>query len=370
MNEATTLEAVDEGQVAAGEATEPATDLSTRLTVFLTAQGALGDRGEVTGLRRLIGGYSREMWFFAIRRDGRETPYVLRMDPPELTTMLVTDRVQEWGFLRALRAEGTVRVPQAHWLDASGAELGRPAIIMERIPGRNMLEIWRSVSDEDRDIDDWAVRADELAKLVASYTRVDLSALPDFVARPTSWDDYMTACEERWRLAERSYPESVPLLRHIAGWLRANRPEPVALSLVHGDMQPNNVLADDDDRYYAVDWEMTHIGDPREDLGWWLYAELSNPAPYVSDFLERVCAVYREETGMTEAQVNPAVLRYFMVAASLGCLEDIMEQSSALAAGRTAAANVAYVSVCLPFMYSAYMNVIRDLTQTPTEAAR
>ena len=362
MNEATTLEAVDTKELAAMVGAEATADLTTKLRAFLHARGALADGGVVTGPRRLIGGYSREMWFFGISSRGHETPYVLRMDPPELTTMLVTDRVQEWGFLRALHDEGTVRVPRPHWIDETGAELGRPAIIMERIPGRNMLEIWRSESDEDRDIDDWAVRADELARLVASYTKVDLSALPEFVARPTSWDRYMTACEQRWRDAERSYPESVPLLRHIAGWLRANRPEPVDLSLVHGDMQPNNVLADEDNHYYAVDWEMTHVGDPREDLGWWLYTELSNPAPYVSHFLDRVCEVYRAETGMTEAKVNPSVLRYFMVAASLGCLEDIMEQS-----GRTVATNVAYVSVCLPFMYSSYMNIIRALMQTEQE---
>jgi aminoglycoside phosphotransferase (APT) family kinase protein len=285
--------------------------------------------------------------------------------------MLVTDRLQEWRFLTALQAEGTVRIPGPRWIDERGDELGRPAIVMERVPGRNTLELWRDVPDEDRDLGQWEARAVGLAKLLASYTRVGLDSLPAAVERPTSWSEYMASCEDRWRSIESAYPEPVPLLRYIAGWLEANRPEAAPLSLVHGDMQPNNVLIDAEENFYAVDWEMTHVGDPREDLGWWLFTELSNPAPFVSLFLDRFCETYRAETGLTESQVNPDVLRYFTVAASLGCYEDIMEQLTAFTHGRTQAANVGYVAVALPFMHSAWMRMIGEVSSDPDpEVAR
>lgn len=345
--------------------------MTERLTRFLSGRGALDGGARVLGVRRLIGGYSREMWYFDVARDGATDSYVLRMDPPELTTMLVTDRLQEWGFLTALQAEGTVRIPSPRWIDAHGAELGRPAIIMERVPGRNSLELWRDDSEEDRDLGQWEARAVGLARLLASYTRVGLDSLPASVERPTSWSAYMASCEQRWRGIEAAYPEPVPLLRYIAGWLEANRPEPVPLSLVHGDMQPNNVLIDAQESFYAVDWEMTHIGDPREDLGWWLFTELSNPAPFVSLFLDRVCETYRAETGLTESQLNPGVLRYFTVAASLGCYEDIMEQLTAFAEGRTEATNVGYVAVALPFMHDAWMRkIVGVMSATDQEVAR
>jgi aminoglycoside phosphotransferase (APT) family kinase protein len=232
---------------------------------------------------------------------------------------------------------------------------------MDRVAGRNTLELWRDVSDEDRDLDQWEARSIGLAKLLASYTRVGLDSLPASVERPTSWSEYMASCEERWRAIEAAYPEPVPLLRYIAGWLEANRPEPVPLSLVHGDMQPNNVLIDAEENFHAVDWEMTHIGDPREDLGWWLFTELSNPAPFVSLFLDRVCETYRAETGLTESQLNPDVLRYFTVAASLGCYEDIMEQLTAFTHARTQATNVGYVAVALPFMHNSWMRTIAEI---------
>lgn len=339
--------------------------MNERLTRFLDARGALDGGALVRGVRRLIGGYSREMWFFDVTSEGRSESFVLRMDPPELTTMLVTDRLQEWRFLTALQAEGTVRIPGPRWIDERGDELGRPAIVMDRVPGRNTLELWRDDPDGDRDLSQWEARAVGLAKLLASYTRVGLDSLPASVERPASWAEYMAGCEDRWRSIESAYPEPVPLLRYIASWLEANRPEPVALSLVHGDMQPNNVLIDDVESFYAVDWEMTHVGDPREDLGWWLFTELSNPAPFVSLFLGRVCETYRAETGFTESQLNPDVLRYFTVAASLGCYEDIMEQLTAFTHGRTQATNVGYVAVALPFMHSTWMRTITELMSTP-----
>jgi len=339
----------------------PVRAMTDRLTRFLAARGVLGGDAHVRGVRRLIGGYSREMWYFDIARADVTESFVLRMDPPDLTTMLVTDRLQEWRFLTALQSEGTVRIPGPRWIDELGDELGRPAIIMDRVPGRNSLELWRDDSDEDRDLDQWEARAVGLAKLLASYTRVGLDSLPASVERPASWSAYMESCEERWRVIEAAYPEPVPLLRYIAGWLAANRPEPVPLSLVHGDMQPNNVLIDAEENFHAVDWEMTHIGDPREDLGWWLFTELSNPAPFVSLFLDRVCETYRAETGFTESQLNPDVLRYFTVAASLGCFEDIMEQLTAFTQGRTQATNVGYVAVALPFMHNSWMRTIAEI---------
>jgi aminoglycoside phosphotransferase (APT) family kinase protein len=342
----------------------PVLAMTERLARFLRARGALDGDARVRGVRRLIGGYSREMWYFDVARDEVTESFVLRMDPPDLTTMLVTDRLQEWRFLTALQSEGSVRIPRPRWIDEHGAELGRPAIIMDRVPGRNTLELWRDVSDEDRDLGQWEARSVGLAKLLASYTRVGLDRLPSSVERPTSWSTYMASCEARWQAIEAAYPEPVPLLRYIAGWLRANRPEPVPLSLVHGDMQPNNVLIDAEENFHAVDWEMTHIGDPREDLGWWLFTELSNPAPFVSLFLDRVCETYRAETGFTESQLNPDVLRYFTVAASLGCYEDIMEQLTAFTHARTQATNVGYVAVALPFMHNSWMRKIAEIMST------
>ena len=52
-------------------------------------------------------------------------------------------------------------------------------------------------------------------------------------------------------------------------WLKRHRPpEPARLSLVHGDFRNGNLMVDDDGLRAVLDWEMAHLGDPMEDLGW------------------------------------------------------------------------------------------------------
>ena len=51
--------------------------------------------------------------------------------------------------------------------------------------------------------------------------------------------------------------------------LKRNAPPPVAPVLVHGDFRNGNLMIHPDDGLRAVlDWELAHIGDPAEDLGW------------------------------------------------------------------------------------------------------
>ena len=48
------------------------------------------------------------------------------------------------------------------------------------------------------------------------------------------------------------------------------RPEPVPETVVHGDFRNGNLLISETGLEAVLDWELTHIGDPREDLGWLL----------------------------------------------------------------------------------------------------
>ena len=38
--------------------------------------------------------------------------------------------------------------------------------------------------------------------------------------------------------------------------------------LVHADFKPGNILLDGDRITALLDWELAHLGDPLEDLGW------------------------------------------------------------------------------------------------------
>ena len=51
-------------------------------------------------------------------------------------------------------------------------------------------------------------------------------------------------------------------------WLRANAPEPAEPRLVHGDFRLGNFIVDEDGLAAVIDWELAHLGDPAEDIGW------------------------------------------------------------------------------------------------------
>ena len=69
-------------------------------------------------------------------------------------------------------------------------------------------------------------------------------------------------------ILRRDQLEAYPELDLAAGWLRAHAPTSPRTVLVHGDFKPGNVLLVDGAIVALLDWELAHLGDPHEDLGW------------------------------------------------------------------------------------------------------
>ena len=78
------------------------------------------------------------------------------------------------------------------------------------------------------------------------------------------------AAVDHWEaILRRDRLEPHPELELAARWLRTHAPRSPGTALVHGDFKVGNVLLDPDDQIVALlDWELTHLGDPHEDLGW------------------------------------------------------------------------------------------------------
>ena len=59
-----------------------------------------------------------------------------------------------------------------------------------------------------------------------------------------------------------------PVFEFALHWLRASRPPPGRTGVVHGDFRNGNLIVGPDGVRAVLDWELAHLGDPREDLGW------------------------------------------------------------------------------------------------------
>ncbi len=85
-----------------------------------------------------------------------------------------------------------------------------------------------------------------------------------------------------------------PILQLCLAWLAANVPEDRGGSVVlHGDAGPGNFLYDDKGVTALVDWELTHMGDPMEDLAQIWVRSLIQPFVPMAD----VFAAYEAASG-------------------------------------------------------------------------
>ena len=303
-------------------------EMPQRLASFLTAQGD-GRTATVHTYEAMVGGYSRLMACAEVEwSDGERQTLVLRGDPPAGKAMMETDRHAEYRLLRALGEVGAVVMPAARHFDPSGEHLGTTCIVLDHVAGSPLQTILQQAP-----VDAHHAHADALVDTLAQIHAVDVDALGDALARPDSWDGYIGGLIDRFRLADRDHVESVPFLRFVAAWLDAHRPPPLPLRLVHSDFQPANIMVDPTGTHYVIDWELTHIGDPREDLGYYnVYSSALGPNLFMAD-PERFLARYRERTGFSEDAVNMQTMAYFSSLAAITVYAQILRGAGAMAQG-------------------------------------
>lgn len=329
-------------------------DVVRRLERYLATRLGEGSPVRVVELTPITGGYSRAMTRFTVEHAGGRQGFVMRADPPPGQSILDTDRAVEWAMLSCLCAEGSVPMPAARWFDPSGDELGSPAIILDQVDGEGLPALIASRPDEHGSF------VQRLADVLATVHQLDTAALPDTVARPPSWDSYIDSCIAEWVDAEAAHVEHDPFMRMVAAWLDAHRPPEAPLTLVHGDFQAPNVLVErDGGRFLLIDWELTHIGDPREDLGWWTLAATSQPPDLIANDEGEFYRRYRAATGFDESVVNPATVAYFTVLASANVFFSLIRQTSSMTRGETNAMSIGYMTNAMPFMHGVWLDAMR-----------
>jgi aminoglycoside phosphotransferase (APT) family kinase protein len=207
--------------------------------------------GEVRDLRRLLGGASRETWAFTL--DGQ--PLVLRRDPPGALRGGAMER--EAALLRAAAAAG---VPVPHVVAASddATQLGAPWLVMSRLDGETIAR--RILRDEEY-ADARTRLTHQLAAALAALHRgvaaADVPGLPEE-------NDVLATMRAALDAATEPHPALELGLRRLA----TTRPSSTGRTVVHGDFRLGNVMVGPEGLAGVLDWELAHVGDPAEDLGW------------------------------------------------------------------------------------------------------
>lgn len=172
---------------------------------------------------------------------------------------------EEFRLLQAARSAG---VPVAPPLLAGEEGLGRPFYVMERVDGET---IGRRLVRDDRFEAARRRLPAQLGAALAAIHRVPVERADlDFLPRPSARDAVaageVAQLEDLYRLAA---VEPHPVFELAFRWLRGRCPATGRVGLVHGDFRIGNVIVDAESGLRAVlDWELAHVGDPLEDLGW------------------------------------------------------------------------------------------------------
>jgi aminoglycoside phosphotransferase (APT) family kinase protein len=240
--------------------------LGEQLMAFLSAQ-LNGAESIIVDLRRIGIGRSRENWVFDLishRDDGSEEreALILRRDPEG--GLVETDRATEFAVLRSLE-RSSLQVPRARWLDAQGTWLGRPSLIMNREVG----EAEYRVLNGNRPPAERKALAEQFCDLLGQVHRVDWRQLGLADVFPDPGQRAASVELGRWeRILRRDQLEAYPELELAISWLREFAPSSRRTVLVHADFKPGNILLDGRRVTALLDWELAHLGDPAEDLGW------------------------------------------------------------------------------------------------------
>lgn len=260
----------------------------------------------IEGLRRLSGGASRETWAFdAVLPDGTARhALVLRRDPG--SSIGGTDRATEYSLLRAA-ADAGVPVPSVRFLLGPDDDLG-DGFVMDRIEGET---IPRKIL---RDPEYAAARghlAAECGAIAAQIHAVNPRTVAGLAIQgaPEQIEQYRAILD--------GFGEPHPAFELGLRWLEERMPAAAAAAaveprLVHGDFRNGNFIVGPEGIRAVLDWELAHLGDPVEDLGWlcvksWRFGEVERRVGGFGSAEELVEAY--ERAGGT--RVDPEHLRYW-----------------------------------------------------------
>lgn len=229
----------------------------------------------VSDLKRLSGGASQETWSFKVHSEGHNEHLILRRAPGggDGNSSGTAVGLETEAKLIQLAAEANVAVPVVRYVAKPEDNLGS-GFIMNHVPGEALgSKIVRSDEFE-------AVRpklARQCGEALAGIHSVAMASLPALRYSPASQEI------KHYHEIYKTHGHPHPVFDLAFKWLSDHVPADDRITLVHGDFRNGNIMFDPSKGVSAVlDWELAHIGDPMEDMGWicvnsWRFGGIDKP---------------------------------------------------------------------------------------------
>jgi aminoglycoside phosphotransferase (APT) family kinase protein len=237
-------------------------EVRRRLRAAIAAR--LGPPGDVLDLTRLTGGATKATWAFDAVVGERRLPLILQLSLPRRLApddpVARLPRVHGEAEVMLLQAAAGAGVPVAGVrlvLDAADG-LGS-GCVTDRVDGETLGG--RIVRDA-RLAGARARMAAQCGEILARLHRVDARRLPFLGLHGAAVQ--VALYRDIWDSFDHPHPAVELGFRWAAGHL----PQGAPATLVHGDFRTGNFVVGPEGIRAVLDWEIAHLGDPMEDLGW------------------------------------------------------------------------------------------------------
>jgi len=246
------------------------TELSRCVAAFYP--GATG----VIGAAKLSGGASQETWTFDIVHPAGNVGAILRRAPPGYSASPSPSRapgLEAEADLMQLAHDAGLPSPRVLHVLKPEEGLGR-GFIMIRVEGETIA---RKILRDAEFASARPILARQLGRIAAGIHALPEAKLPKLRISSATMEIADLAREYR----STNWPR--PVFELALRWLADHDPGPSReTTLVHGDFRNGNLVIGPDGVRAVLDWEIAHLGDPMEDLGWicvnsWRFGEIDKP---------------------------------------------------------------------------------------------
>jgi aminoglycoside phosphotransferase (APT) family kinase protein len=325
-------------------------DLRSKISGYLSTR--TGEPVQVESLVRYAVGFS---WLtYGVRVSGLTTAkeLILRLGPDYGLFAPYSAKPQALAMLALAGSE--VPVPKAYWYDDDRTVFGAPFLFCEKVEGTAVVP-WASAAlppllDQQR-----LSLADDFIDALAALHRFNWadSVIAERATGITLANTANTQLEfwnqqyQRW--AMRAYP----LFEWGLHWLMLHCPVAPRLSIVHGDYRTGNFLEISGRITSILDWELTYIGDPHDDLAWASLPMYMGGTKYVSRLIEpeKFFAKYQAQVPFS---VSQASLKFYRVFSLLKLAATHMAAARCFEEGR-------FNDLRMPAMGSQILPVLRQM---------
>ena len=216
----------------------------------------VGIEGKVSNLEPLTGGASKEIWKFEVSNAKQSTKMILRrgsgIEGPLAIKTADEARIQK----EVIKVGAPVPIILA--VSKNEEELG-DSYIMHFVEGETIA---RKILRDKEYKKALPLLAYQCGEAIAKVHNVDIdnfSFLPKKPAEDQLEDLYTTY---------QSFEQPSPVFEYAYLWLKEQDFSNFQESLVHGDFRLGNIIVNGEGLQSIIDWELAHIGNPLQDLGW------------------------------------------------------------------------------------------------------